>query len=100
MAANGRLIAMLAAEVAGYSSLIEADKEGTLERLAEHRRQLVYPKVEEHLGRVVKTTDTSLLAEFASPTEAVRCAVELQRSMIDRNTGTAPERRMAFRVGL
>jgi len=100
MAANGRLNAMLAADVAGYSSLIEADKEGTLERLAEHRRQLVDPKVGEHLGRVVKTTDTGLLAEFASPTEAVRCAVELQRGMIDRNIGTARGRRIAFRIGL
>ena len=100
MAAIGRLIVMLATDVAGYASLIGADEAGTLERLEAHRHQLVYSKIEEHHGRVVRATAGSLLVEFASPTEAVRCAVELQVGMIDRNISTAPDRRIAFRVGI
>ena len=99
-AANGRLMATLAADVVGYSSLIGADKEGTRERLEAHRCQFVYPKIAEHNGRIAKATGDSLLVEFASPVEAVQCAVEVQRGMIDRNLGTAPERRIAFRVGI
>src|SRR5438128_2488733 len=100
MAAIGRLIVILAADVVGYSSLIGAEEEGTLERLQAHRDQFVYPKIEEHYGRIVRATGDSLLVEFASPTEAVRCAVEVQRGMIDRNVGTAPDRRTRFRVGV
>jgi adenylate cyclase len=100
MAAIGRLIVMLAADVAGYASLIGADEESTLERLEAHRHQLVYPKIEEHHGHVVRAAAGSLLVEFASPAEAVRCAVELQRGMIDRNISTALDRRITFRVGI
>jgi class 3 adenylate cyclase len=91
---------MLAAEVAGYSSLLRADDKGTREQLEAHRDQFVYPKIAEHSGRIVRATDGSLLVEFESPTEAVRCAVELQRGMIDRNIRTLPERRITFRVGV
>ena len=79
-----RLAAILAADVAGYSRLMGADEEGTLARLKAHRRELVDPKVKEHRGRVVKTTGDGLLAEFSSVVDAVRCAAEVQRGMIDR----------------
>jgi adenylate cyclase len=95
-----RLIAVLAADMAGYSRLIGLDEEGTLARLRAHRRELIDPKIEEHGGRIVRATVDSLLAEFASATEAVRCAVEVQRGMIERNVNTAPDRRIAFRVGV
>ena len=100
MAAVRGLIVILAADMAGYASLVGADEEGTLERLKEHRQELVDPKVEEHRGRIIRATGGSLLVEFASPAEAVQCAVDLQRGMIDRNLGTAPDRRIAFRVGI
>ena len=95
-----RLIAVLAANVAGYSRLVGLDEQGTLARLRAHRRELIDPKMDEHSGRIVRATGDSLLAEFTSATEAVRCAVELQRGMIERNVDTAPDRRIAFRVGV
>ena len=95
-----RLIAVLAADIAGYSRLTELDEEGTLARLRAHRRELIDPKIEEHGGRTIRATGDSLLAEFASATEAVRCAVEVQRGMVKRNVNTAPDRRIAFRVGV
>jgi class 3 adenylate cyclase/tetratricopeptide (TPR) repeat protein len=100
MAAVGRLVVILAADVVGYARLIEAGEESTLKRLEARRQQLVYPKVEEHNGRIVRATGGSLIVEFANPTEAVRCAVEVQRGMIDRNIGAAPDRRIAFRIGI
>src|ERR1700746_3430014 len=98
MAAIGRLI--LAADVVRYSSLIGADEEGTLKRLEAHCHQFVYPKIAEHYGHIVRAAGDRLLVEFASPSEAVQCAVEVQRGMIDRNIGTAPDRRITFRVGI
>jgi adenylate cyclase len=95
-----RLIAVLATDVAGHSRLMGLDEEGTLARLRAHRRELIDPKIDEHNGRIVRATGDSLLAEFANATEAVRCAVEVQRGMIERNVNTAPDRRIAFRVGL
>jgi class 3 adenylate cyclase len=100
MAAIGRLIVMLAAEVVGYATLIRADEKGTLEQLQAHRDQFIYPKIAEHSGRLVRATGDCLLVEFESPTEAVRCAVELQRGMVDRNIRTLPDRRITFRVGV
>jgi class 3 adenylate cyclase len=79
-----RLTAILAADVAGYSRLMEADEEGTHERLKAHLAELVEPKIGEHRGRAVKNTGDGLLAEFASVVDAVRCAVEVQRGMINR----------------
>jgi adenylate cyclase len=79
-----RLTAILAADVAGYSRLMGADEEGTYERLKEHRRALVDPKIVEHHGRIVKTTGDGMLGEFPSVVAAVRCAVEVQRGMIER----------------
>src|SRR5262249_8713718 len=100
MTVTRRLAAILAADVAGYSRLMGADEEGTLERLKAHRRELIDPKVAEHHGRIVKTTGDGMLVEFASPVEAVRCAVEVQRQMIDRNAEVPSEKRILFRVGI
>jgi class 3 adenylate cyclase len=95
-----RLAAILAADVAGYSRLMGQDEEGTLARLKAHRRELVDPKIRERRGRIVKTTGDGLLVEFASPVEAVRCAVEVQRGMLDRNAATPDDKRIRFRVGI
>src|SRR5712671_125652 len=95
-----RLAAILAADVAGYSRLMGADEEGTHERLKAHIGQLVNPKIKEHRGRTVKNTGDGLLAEFSSVVDAVRCAVELQRAMGDRNAETAEDKRITFRVGI
>jgi adenylate cyclase len=100
MASTRRLAAILAADVAGYSRLMGADEEGTHERLKAHRQQLIDPKVTEHHGRIVKTTGDGLLAEFASVVDAVRCAAEVQRGMIDREPDLPDERRIRFRIGV
>jgi adenylate cyclase len=95
-----RLAAILAADVAGYSRLMGADEEGTLEGLKAHRRELADPKINEHRGRIVKTTGDGMLVEFSSVIDAVRCAVEIQRGMIDRNTDTPEDKRITFRIGI
>jgi TolB-like protein/class 3 adenylate cyclase/Tfp pilus assembly protein PilF len=95
-----RLAAVLAADVAGYSRLMGADEEGTLDRLKAHRREVFDPKIKEHRGRVVKTTGDGMLVEFPSVVDAARCAVEVQRSMIDRNAKVPDDKRITFRVGI
>jgi TolB-like protein/class 3 adenylate cyclase len=95
-----RLVAVLAADVAGYSRLMGADEEGTYERLKAHLAELVHPKITERRGRVVKNMGDGLLAEFASVVDAVRCAVEMQRGMAERNAGIAAPERIEFRVGI
>jgi adenylate cyclase len=100
MASTRRLAAILAADVAGYSRLMGADEEGTHERLKAHFGQLVDPKIKEHRGRIVKNTGDGLLAEFPSVVDAVRCAVEVQRGMIDREPDVPEERRIRFRIGV
>ncbi len=95
-----RLAAILAADVAGYSRLMGADEEGTLERLKAHRRELVDPKIKEHRGRIVKTSGDGMLVEFPSVVDAVRCAVEMQRAMLDRNAEIPEDKRITFRVGV
>jgi adenylate cyclase len=95
-----RLAAILAADVAGYSRLMGADEEGTLHQLKSHRKELVDPKIAEHRGRIVKTTGDGTLVEFVSVVDAVRCAVDIQRGMIERNTEIPPERRIEFRIGI
>src|SRR5229473_2434934 len=82
-----KLAAILAADVVGYSRLMGADEEGTLAQLRGHRRALIDPKIREHQGRIVKTTGDGMLVEFASVVDAVRCAVEVQRGMGERNAG-------------
>jgi adenylate cyclase len=100
MAPVRRLTAMLAADVAGYSRLMGADEEGTHERLKAHLGELVNPKIKQHRGRTVKNTGDGLLAEFASVVDAVRCAVEIQRGMIDREAELPEEQRIRFRIGV
>jgi adenylate cyclase len=95
-----RLAAILAADVAGYSRLMGADEEGTLAALKALRRELADPKIKEHRGRIVKTTGDGLLIEFASVVDAVRCAVEVQREMAERNADVPPDRRIEFRMGI
>jgi adenylate cyclase len=98
--AERRLTAILAADVAGYSRLMGADEEGTLSQMKSHRRALVDPKIEEHRGRIVKTTGDGLLAEFASVVDAVRCAVDVQRGMLERNAEIAKDKKIEFRMGV
>src|SRR5258707_1458034 len=95
-----RLAAILAADVAGYSRLMGADEEGTLAALKILRRELADPSIKEHRGRIVKTTGDGLLVEFASVVDAVRCAVEVQREMAERNASVPAERLIEFRIGI
>src|SRR6266851_1270258 len=95
-----KLAAILAADVAGYSRLMGADEEGTLAQLKAHRRALVDPKIKEHRGKIIKTTGDGMLVEFASAVDAVRCAVEVQRGMAERNAEVPAEKRVEFRVGI
>jgi adenylate cyclase len=100
MSQTRRLAAILAADVAGYSRLMGADEEGTLERLKALRRELLDPKIVEHRGRIVKTTGDGMLVEFASVVDAVRCAVEVQRAMPERNTSVEADNRIELRIGI
>jgi adenylate cyclase len=100
MSQTRRLAAILAADVAGYSRLMGEDEEGTLAALKAIRRELADPKIKEHHGRIVKTTGDGLLLEFASVVDAVRCAVEVQREMADRNADVPPDRRLELRMGI
>jgi TolB-like protein/class 3 adenylate cyclase len=100
MSQTRRLAAILAADVAGYSRLMGADEEGTLERLKALRRELLDPTIAEHRGRIVKTTGDGLLVEFASVVDAVRCAVEAQQAIAERNTGVAADNRIELRIGI
>jgi len=95
-----RLAAILAADVAGYSRLMGEDEEGTLAALKAIRRELGDPRIAEHRGRIVKTTGDGMLVEFASVVDAVRCAVEVQQGMAERNAGVPPARRIEFRIGI
>ena len=95
-----RLAAIFAADIAGYSRLMGADEEGTLRQLKEHRKELVDPKITEHRGRIVKTTGDGMLVEFVSVVDTVRCAVDIQRGMRERNSDIPVEKRIQFRVGI
>src|SRR6266446_6188206 len=98
-----RLAAILAADVAGYSRLMGADEEGTLERLKGLRRELLDPKIAEHHGRIpgsspgTKTTGDGMLVEFPSVVDAVRCSVAVQHEMARRDADVPTERRIEFR---
>ena len=98
--AERRLAAILAADVAGYSRLIEADEEGTLGRLRALRAGVIDPKIAEHRGRLVKTTGDGLLVEFVSVVDALRCAGEIQAALAERNGGVPADRRIEFRIGI
>ena len=95
-----RLAAIFAGDVAGYSRLMGVDEEGTLRQLKTHRKELIDPKITEHRGRIVKTTGDGVLVEFVSVVDAVRCAVDIQRGMVERNAEVPADRRVEFRVGI
>ena len=95
-----RLAAVLAADVAGYSRLMGGDEEGTLARLKAVRKAIVDFKIEQHRGRIVKTTGDGLLVEFASAVDAARCAVEVQSGMAEQNAGVPQDKRIEFRIGI
>jgi adenylate cyclase len=95
-----RLAAILAADVAGYSRLMGVDEEGTLAALKTYRRELIDPKIADHRGRIVKTTGDGALVEFASAVDAVRCAMEIQRGVTERNADIPEDRRIEFRIGI
>jgi len=95
-----RLAAIVSADVAGYSRLMGQDESGTLAALKAHRREVIDPKIAEYGGRIVKTTGDGLLLEFPSVVEAVRCAVDVERGMAQRNADVPAERRIEFRIGI
>ena len=95
-----RRLAAILGRVAGYSRLMGGDEEGTLAALKGYRRELIDPKIAEHRGRIVKTTGDGALVEFASAVDAVRCAMEIQRAMAERNADIPEDRRIEFRIGI
>src|ERR1700739_4579658 len=95
-----RLAAVLAADMVGYSRLMEADERGTLARLKTHRIELIDPVIAKNRGRIIKTTGDGLLVEFHSVADAVLCAAEVQRRMSRRNADVAPARWIQFRIGI
>jgi len=95
-----RLAAIVSADVVGYSLLMGRDDSATLAGLKAHRRELIDPKIAEYGGRIVKTIGDGLLLEFPSVVDAVRCAVDVQRGMAERNAGVPPEQRIEFRIGI
>jgi adenylate cyclase len=100
MTQTRKLVAILAADVVGYSRLAGADEDRTLTRLRALRGDLIDPAIEANRGRVVKQTGDGILVEFRSVVDAVRCATEVQNGMIERNSGLPPERRIEFRIGI
>src|SRR6516164_2560363 len=100
MSQSRRLAAILAADVVGYSRLMGADEEGTLERLKALRGELIDIKIAKHHGRIVKTTGDGLLVEFASVVDAVRCAAGVQQAVPEWNAGVAADNRIELRVGV
>src|SRR5688500_231787 len=95
-----RLAAILAADMVGYSRLMEADETGTLARLKTHRLELIDPAIAKNNGRIIKTTGDGMLVEFRSVTEAIQCAAEVQRRMARRNADVPPSRWIQFRIGI
>ena len=100
MSESRKLAAILAADVVGFSRLAGVDEDRTLARLRTLRSDLIDPTIAVHKGRVVKRTGDGLLVEYRSVVDAVRCAIELQHSMVERNAGVPPERRIELRVGI
>ena len=100
MTETRRIAAILAADVVGYSRLVAADEEGTLARLRALRNDVVDPTIAAHRGRVVKRMGDGLIVEFRSVVSAVRCAIDMQSAMVERNAGVAADKRIEFRVGV
>ena len=100
MGEQRRLAAILAADMVGYSRLMEADESSTIARQKSHRAELIDPKITEHNGRIVKTTGDGLLVEFASVVDAVNCAVAIQRAMTEREANVSKDLRIQYRIGI
>src|SRR5689334_12258028 len=95
-----RLAAILAADVVGYSRLMERDEAGTLERLRNHRKEFIEPLIAEHQGRVVKLMGDGALCEFGSAVDAVACAIAIQHGMAEREGNRPEAKRVRFRIGI
>src|ERR1700730_7280402 len=95
-----KIAAILVADVVGYSRLAGVDEDRTLSRLRGLRSDLIDPAIDAHRGRIVKRTGDGTIIEFRSVVDAVRCAIEVQNGMIERNSGLPPERRIELRVGI
>src|SRR5258708_11091366 len=100
MSETRKLAAILVADVVGYSRLAGVDEERTLSRLRGLRSDLIDPAIAAHHGRTVKRTGDGAIVEFRSVVDAVRCAIEVQTGMVERNAGLPPEKRIEFRVGI
>ena len=100
MSAPRKIAAILVADVVGYSRLAGADEDRTLSRLRGLRSDLIDPAIDAHHGRIVKRTGDGSMIEFRSVVDAVRCAIEVQNGMVERNAGLPPERRIEFRIGI
>ena len=100
MAETRKLAAILVSDVVGYSRLTSADEEGILAQLRALRSDLFDPTVAVHNGRVVNRTGDGSIVEFRSVVDAVRCAIEVQNGLVERNAGRAPEGRIEFRIGI
>ena len=95
-----KIAAILVADVVGYSRLAAADEDRTLSRLRGLRSDLIDPAIGAHRGRIIKRTGDGSLIEFRSVVDAVRCAIEVQTGMVERNVGVSPEKRIEFKAGL
>jgi adenylate cyclase len=100
MGETRKIAAILAADVVGYSRLVGADEDRTLARLRALRSDLIDPTIAVHHGRVAKRTGDGILIEFRSVVDAVNCAIEVQRALVERNAEVAPDKRIEFRVGV
>jgi adenylate cyclase len=100
MSETRKLAAILVADIVGYSRLASVDEERTLARVRGLRSDLIDPAIAAHHGRIVKRTGDGAIVEFRSVVDAVRCAIEVQNGLIERNAGVPPERRIEYRVGI
>ena len=100
MGETRKLAAILVSDVVGYSRLAGADEDRTLARLRALRSDLIDPTISVHHGRIVKRTGDGSVIEFRSVVDAVRCALEVQHAMVERNAGVAPDKRIEFRIGI
>src|SRR6187551_199705 len=100
MTETRKIAAILVSDVVGYSRLVGADEDRTLARLRALRSDMINPTIAVHHGRVVKRTGDGAIVEFRSIIDAVRCAIEVQSGMVERNAGLPPERRIEFRIGI
>src|SRR6187551_490139 len=100
MSETRKIAAILVSDVVGYSRLVGADEDRTLARLRALRSDMIDPIIAVHHGRVVKRTGDGSIVEFRSVTDAVRCAIEVQEGMVERNAGLSADRRIEFRIGI